>query len=141
MKKQLKYILITLAAAAVVGLGALLAVLFIPDAPADTSSVPVSQKVVIYQKNASDVVKMTVTNQHGSFELTPKGSGNFHIKELDGYRLVQSYMNSLASTYASLSARKLVTEAPEDLSLYGFDEPLAEASIEFEDETVELQVN
>ncbi len=136
MKKQLKYILITLVAALVLGLGVLAAVLFVPDAPDDSSSMPASQRVYVYEKNAADIVKMTVTNQHGSFELTPKDSGNFHIKELDSYRLVQSYMNSLASTYASLSARKLVTEAPEDLSLYGFDEPLASASIEFKDETV-----
>ena len=85
MKKQLKYILITLAAAAVVGLCALAAVLFIPDAPADTSSTLVSQKVQIYEKTSADVVKMTVTNQHGSYDILPKPSGNFYIDGLEKY--------------------------------------------------------
>ena len=136
MKKQLKYILITLVAALVVGLGALAAVLFVPDAPDDSSSGPASQKVYVYEKNSADIVKMTVTNQYGSYELTPKDSGNFHIQELDGYRVVQSYMNTLANNYSALNAKKLVTEAPEDLSLYGFDEPLASLEIEFKDETL-----
>lgn len=135
MKKQLKYILITLAAAAVVGLGALLAVLFIPDAPADTSSVPVSQKVVIYQKNASDVVKMTVTNQHGSYDVLPKPSGNFYVDGLEDYTVVQSYITTLVNSYSSLNAKRLIAENPEDMSIYGFEEPIATAVMEFKDET------
>lgn len=136
MKKQLKYIIITLSAALVLGLLALVAVLFVPDAPDNSSSTVPSQKVTIYEKPSTDVVKFTVTNQYGSYELTPKESGNFHIAELDRYEVVQSYLNSFATTFSSLEAKKLVTENPEDLSVYGFDEPLATLKAEFSDETV-----
>lgn len=136
MKKQLKYIVITLSAALVVGLLALAAVLFVPDAPDDASSTISSQKVKIYEKQAADALKFTVTNEYGSYEIVPKDSGNFHIPELDGYKVVTSYFNSFANTFSALEARKLVTDAPEDLSAYGFDEPLASLKAEFKDETV-----
>ncbi len=136
MKKQFKYIIITLSAALVVGLLALAAVLFVPDAPDDVSSTISSQKVKIYDRPSADVLKFTVTNEHGSYEMTPKDSGNFHIAELDGYKVVTSYYNTFADNFSSLEARKLVTDTPEDLSVYGFDEPLATLKIEFKDETV-----
>lgn len=135
MKKQLKYILITLAAAAVVGLGALAAVLFIPDAPAETSSVVSSQKVQIYDRTSADVVKMTVTNQHGSYDILPKPSGNFYIDGLESYTVVQSYITSLVNSYSALQAKRLIAEEPEDMSIYGFDEPIASIKVEFNDET------
>lgn len=136
MKKQLRYILITLAVAAVVGLGALAAVLFIPDAPNDTSSVITSQKVIIYEKTDTELSKMTVTNQYGSFEVTPKASGNFHIAELDQFETELSLIETLVDSYVTLSAKKLISESPEDMSLYGFDEPIATAKLEFPDETI-----
>ena len=136
MKKQLKHILITLSAALVVGLLALAAVLFVPDAPDNASSTVSSQKVKIYEKQSADVVKFTVTNEYGSYELTPKDSGNFHIAELEGYKVVTTYYNSFADTFSALEAKKLVTDSPEDLSVYGFDEPLASLTVEFKDETI-----
>ena len=135
MKKQLKYILITLAAAAVVGLCALAAVLFIPDAPADTSSTLASTKVQIYDRTSADVVKMTVTNQHGSYDILPKPSGNFYIDGLEKYTVVQSYITSLVNSYSALQAKRLISEDPEDMSIYGFDEPIATITVEFTDET------
>lgn len=136
MKKQLKYIIITLSAALVVGLLALAAVLFVPDAPDDVSSTISSQKVKIYDRQSADVLKFTITNQYGSYEMTPKDSGNFHIAELEGYKVAASSYNSFATTFAALEAKKLVTDTPEDLSVYGFDEPLASLKVEFKDETV-----
>lgn len=136
MKKQFKYIIITLSAALVVGLLALAAVLFVPDAPDDASSTISSQKVKIYERQASDVLKFTVTNEHGSYEMTPKDSGNFHIAELEGYKVTTSSFNSFADNFSALEAKKLVTDNPEDLSVYGFDEPLASLKVEFKDETV-----
>ena len=135
MKKQLKYILITLAAAAVVGLVALAVVLFVPDAPADTSSAPVSQRVQIYNQAASDVVKMTVTNQYGSYDVLPKPSGNFYIDGLENYTVIQSYISTLINSYSALEAKRLISEDPEDMSIYGFEEPIASATLEFKDET------
>ena len=135
MKKQLKYILITLAAAAVVGLCALAAVLFIPDAPAETSSTLASTKVDIYNRTSADVVKMTVTNQHGSYDVLPKPSGNFYIDGLENYTVVQSYVTTLVNSYSALQAKRLISENPEDMSIYGFDEPIASIKIEFTDET------
>ena len=136
MKKQLKYIVITLSAALIVGLLALAAVLFIPDAPDDVSSTISSQKVKIYDRQSSDVVKFTVTNDYGNYEITPKDSGNFHIAELEGYKVATSSFNTFATTFAALEAKKLVTDNPEDLSVYGFDEPIASLEVEFKDETI-----
>ena len=136
MKKQLKYIVITLVAALVVGLLALAAVLFVPDAADDVSSTISSQAVTIYDSQTADVVKFTVTNEHGSYEIVPKDSGNFHIAELEGYKVVTSSFNTFADTFSALEAKKLVTDTPENLSVYGFDEPLASLEIEFKDETI-----
>lgn len=140
MKKQMKYILITFAAALVLGLLALAVVLFVPDAPDDVSSTISSQKVKVYDRQTSDVVKFTVTNEHGSYEMVPKDSGNFHIPELDDYKVMTSYYNTFATNFSSLEAKKLVTENPEDLSVYGFDEPLASLKVEFTDETVTVML-
>ncbi len=140
MKNQLRYILITLAVALVVGLGVLAAVLFIPDAPDDTASTIPSQKVLLYEKPSADLEKLTVTNQYGSYEVTQKESGNFHIAELDSYVVDQSYIESLVKSYTSLNAKKLIAENPEDISIYGFDEPVATATLEYPDETITVVI-
>ena len=140
MKKQLRYILITLIVAAVIGLGVLAAVLFIPDAPDDTASTIPSQKVLLYEKPSSDLEKLTVTNQYGSYEVTQKESGNFHIAELDSYVVDITYIESLVKSYTALSAKKLIAENPEDISIYGFNEPIATAKLEYPDETITVVI-
>ena len=140
MKKQLRYILITLIVAAVIGLGVLAAVLFIPDAPDDTASTIPSQKVLLYEKPSADLEKLTVTNQYGSYEVTQKESGNFHIAELDSYVVDITYIESLVKSYTALSAKKLIAENPADISIYGFDEPIATAKLEYPDETITVVI-
>lgn len=141
MKKQLKYIIITLCAAVVLGLAAFAASVLIPDSQTgDGESSKLSQTVKIYDKEDTSAVMFTVTNQYGVYELKRKDSGNFYIEDLEGFNVSQTYLNSFANTFSSVTAKKLVTEQPEDLSLYGLDEPEASVKAEFSDETLTLLI-
>ncbi len=138
MKKQVRYILITLVAALVIGAGAWAAITFLPENEKENASSSISQTVQLYQKETVDAVSFEFVNHNDSFSITRKDNGNFQIEVLADYNVSATLINSYADSFCSVKARKKVADSAEDLSLYGLDDPYATVTATFKDETVTL---
>lgn len=145
---------IVIAAAALLVLGGVLAVLLLTSPKEENDSQEsstVSETVNITNKTADNVVKLSVENKKGSFSLNRRQrtvtntdeDGNtsesteyyWTSDELKGVPQDDTAVLDMVSGLAAFSAKKTVEENAEDLEQYGLSQPLAKATIEFDDGT------
>ncbi|MCM1328474.1 MAG: DUF4340 domain-containing protein [Ruminococcus sp.] len=137
MKKNIKYIIIFCVIAAV--LAGLLIVLNLT-APAEeeeeTDTESDVQSSLLYDKNPSDISKLEISNEYGTYEVIRVGEGDdaaWTVAELAGLPMSSASMGTLLENAASVTAKQTVVESAEDLSIYGLSEPAATVTAAFSD--------
>lgn len=143
MSKSTKTVIIS--AAALVVLGAVLAVLiiFAPENKSDNSSAENDKITVnVTDKNRENVESVQIKNQSGSFLFTraekvadSKVEFFWTSGELLGVTQDETLVNSLIGGLAGLSRQPLVEQNAENLEKYSLEKPLAEVLITFDDGT------
>lgn len=135
---------LVISAAALVVLGAVLAVLliFAPKQSDESSDLNDTTLVSVTTKNRENVQSVSIENQYGSFlftraEKTVDGQTEYYWTsgELLGVSQNDSLVNSLIGGLAGLSRQPLVEENAENLAKYKLEEPLSTAKISFDDNT------
>lgn len=136
MKKNIRLIIIICVIAAVLA-GA--AILLMKTAPQDEEQEDTAEEattLLLYDKAPNDIAKLTVENEGGTYELVRVGEGDdakWTVMDIANLPLSSSVMTKLLDNSASLTAQQTVSEAPEDISIYGLDAPSATFTAEFSD--------
>lgn len=136
MKKNIRLIIIICVIAAVLA-GAVLVLM--KTAPQDEEQTDTAEEVttlLLYDKAPNDIAKLTVENEGGTYELVRVGEGDdakWTVMDIANLPLSSSVMTKLLDNSASLTAQQTVSEAPEDISIYGLDAPSATFTAEFSD--------
>lgn len=143
MRKKTKTVIIS--AAALVILGALLAVLliFLPENKDDNlSSGDEIVTVNVTDKNRENVESVLIKNQSGSFlftraEKTADSKTEFFWTsgEMLGVLQDETLVNALVGGLAGLSRQPLIERNAENLDKFGLEAPLASAKLTFDDGT------
>lgn len=133
MKKNIRNMII--AVAAVVILVAMLVILMnLPSSGGDdASSTASSTAISLNTKTADDISKVEVKNDNGGYTVEIKGTDSYAVEGLDGLELNTTSISALKSDCAGVSATQVVEEQADDLSVYGLDNPKAEATITYKD--------
>lgn len=97
-----------------------------------SSSSSSMQSILLYDKNEDVVSSVEITNETGSYTISKKDS-EFTVDGFDGLPLDQSYLQNIAKSVASITAKKIIEENPSDLGKYGLDKPTATAIVKFSD--------
>lgn len=135
MKKNIRLIIIICIIAAVLGGAVFLLMKTAPEEEEtdDTEEVTTS---LLYDKAPSDLEKLTVENEKGTYEVIRVGEGDsavWTVASIANLPLSGSVMSKLVDNSSSLTAQQTVVEAPEDISIYGLDAPSATFTAEFSD--------
>ncbi|MGN1415343.1 MAG: DUF4340 domain-containing protein [Oscillospiraceae bacterium] len=99
---------------------------------ASTSDASAKTSALLYDKNPSDVSSVEVTNADGGYTVERYADNFWTIPDISGLPLDYTSVNSAVETLATLTAQQVVSEAPEDLSVYGLDEPQLKAKVVFD---------
>lgn len=148
MSKKKRQLLVILAV--VVVLGALVAVLtLLPSGdPADASSDSPSStastaEVTLYSRDKTDLKKLVLTNEFGTFTLTAKPDGDAMTYALEGYEglnVSTAMLSSIAEFGSKLVVYREIGDTT-DLASYGLTKPAAEFTAEYTDgSSVSIQV-
>lgn len=78
----------------------------------------------IFKCDSAEIEQIEVTNATGEFAFV-KADGTWRMRHYEGAALLVSMVDSLARSFSDVESDQRVEEAPEDLSLYGLDEPAA----------------
>lgn len=136
MKKNIRLIIVCCAAAVILaGLLIVLKMTAPDEAEEETADTEVTSRL-LYDKNPLDISQLTVENGHGSYDLFRFGVGDeaiWGILELANLPTDGTAVSRLVENAASVTSQKTVTEAPEDISIYGLDEPSAKVKAKFSD--------
>ncbi|MDE5993596.1 MAG: DUF4340 domain-containing protein, partial [Oscillospiraceae bacterium] len=136
MKKNIRLIIIICVIAAVLA-GAVLVLM--KTAPQDEEQTDTAEEVttlLLYDKAPADLAKLTIENESGTYEVVRVGEGDdakWTVMEIADLPLSGSVMTRLLDNSVSLTAQQTVSEAPEDISIYGLDAPSATFTAEFSD--------
>lgn len=136
MKKNIRLIIIICVIAAVLA-GAVLVLM--KTAPQDEEQEDTAEEVttlLLYDKAPADLAKLTIENESGTYEVVRVGEGDgakWTVMDIANLPLSGSVMTRLLDNSASLTAQQTVSEAPEDISIYGLDAPSATFTAEFSD--------
>ena len=134
-----------ISAAALVVLGAVLAVLLIFLPVQDHEHLSSEDEVItvnVTDKNRENVTSVSVQNEHGSFLFTRSEKTNdnktefyWSSGEMLGVKQNNTVVNALIGGLSGLSRQPLVEQNAENLDKYGLEDPLATAKITFDDGT------
>lgn len=104
---------------------------------AETISSTASERTPLLQIPREEIELVTVTQDSGEVAVEAAGDGAFEV--VYPYEVVfsQTRVNRIVSGAASISARRTVEEEPEDLAVYGLDEPRATITVRKTDDTQE----
>lgn len=141
MKKNIRIMIISVAA--VVVLVAMLVILMnLPSSGGnDASDAASSTAISLNTKTADDISKVEVKNDGGSYWVDLKNADSYQVEGLDGFALNTTSLSALKSDCAGVSATQVVEEQADDLSIYGLDNPKAQATITYKDgETLTIAV-
>lgn len=136
MKKNIRLIIIICVIAAVLA-GAVIVLL--RTAPQDEEQTDTAEEIttlLLYDKAPADLAKLTIENESGAYEVVRVGEGDdakWTVMDIANLPLSGSVMTKLLDNSASLTAQQTVSEAPEDISIYGLDAPSATFTVEFSD--------
>lgn len=134
MKKNIKLIIIC-AVAAVLLAGVLVFLkLTAPEAEEEAEKEVTSK--LLYEKDPLTLAKLTITNESGTYEVTRFGEGDeamWGVIEYANLPIDGTVISNLVEKASAITSQRVVTEAPEDISIYGLDAPSAEVTAEFSD--------
>ena len=140
MSKKKRQLLVILAV--VVVLGALVAVLTLlpsgdpADASSDSpSSTASTEEVTLYSRDKTDLKKLVLTNEFGTFTLTAKPDGDAMTYALEGYEglnVSTAMLSSIAEFGSKLVVYREIGDTT-DLASYGLTKPAAEFTAEYTD--------
>lgn len=137
MKKNIKIIIICLIAVLVLGGAAAALLLTAPEKEEeDTSSEAEETSQLMYDKDPKDISEINITNEHGTYTIARVGSGDdakWAVEGISGVPLSSDSLGNVIENAAALTAQQLVTDAPEDISIYGLDKPSAKVNTVFSD--------
>lgn len=106
----------------------------------DTDETPSDNTVTIYKEDEENIISLTAENEHGSFTIIKGTDDSFEVKGLAGYPVNDSKVSSAISSASSFTARRIVAENAEDLSVYGLDSPAASYTIKFKDRSYNILI-
>lgn len=136
MKKNIKLIIICCIAAVIL---AGIMILLLVTAPEEEEEVQTEEKVtsqLMYDKNPQDISELTIENEFGTYTVTRMGEGDdasWAIEGIIGVPVNNSDFSKLIENSATLTAKQVVVEEPEDISIYGLDAPSAKVRTVYTD--------
>lgn len=136
MKKNIRLIIIC--CIAVVILAGIL-ILLLVTAPEEEEEPTGEEKVtsrLMYDKNPADISEITIENEHGSYKITRVGTGDdaaWTIEGISELPIDNSGFTSIIENTATLTAKQVVSENAEDISIYGLDVPSAKVTSVYSD--------
>lgn len=120
--------------------GVLLLLKFLPsgenpggDSSSETSYT--SESVQLFKKDKDDIASLEVENAEGGFTILRQAEGVYTIEALEGFDQLTSSYSTLVGNFASVSAMRMVEEAPGDLSKYGLSSPKTQVTVTYKDGT------
>lgn len=119
--------LILLGIIIIVLIGALLCVNFLlkeKETPTADLSSPSSSSVEIFKVDEDSVSEIHAEVGGEMFSFVKNGD-TWQLNGFPDVKLKQSSVNTLLSNLATVTGEKKITDSAEDISIYGFDEPLA----------------
>ena len=145
MNKKIKSLIIG-AVVIVLLVGVLLLLLFMPQKEEETSSSSsgtsstsstsstTSTTAQLYSFDAAQIAKLRVEGDTiGSYEIVRKDEETLTIEEFEGLDQLTDTYDTLYNAYAALSASRTVNEAPEDIAIYGLDDPQLTVTLTMDD--------
>ena len=139
MTKKTKGIIIGGSAAVILLAGALVALKLTEPASeeednlASTSdSASSSESRLLYDKNPSDIAKVTITNEKGTLDVERYADDFWTIPDVSGLPLNYTAIQGIIDECASVTAKQTVVESADDISIYGLDSPTITAEITFD---------
>jgi len=109
----------------------------------DDDDLIAEENYVFYEHDGSEVNKVEVSNSEGGYvlnrtsEATDDTSATYSIEGIEDYTQNDTIVSTIANNCSSLSALQLVEENATDLSQYGLDNPSAQVTVYFDDDTSE----
>ncbi len=89
---------------------------------------------LLYSNKMDDLAVLTIENEHGTYKVERvefEGENVWTIMEIANLPLSNTVITSLVENAISVTAQQTVAENPEDISIYGLDNPLATVTAEF----------
>lgn len=137
MKKNIRLIIICCVVVAVLAGALIILKITAPEEETEEDSAGSEvTSLLLYDKNPLDIEQLTVENEHGSYDLYRFGEGDesiWGILELANLPTDGNVVSKLIENAASITSQKTVTENPEDISIYGLDNPSAKVTAKFSD--------
>ena len=136
MKKNIRLIIIICVIAAVLAGAAILLMKTAPQEEEQEDTAEEATTLLLYDKAPADIAKLTIENEGGTYEVVRVGEGDdakWTVMDIANLPLSGSVMTKLLDNSASLTSQQTVSEAPEDISIYGLDAPSATFTAEFSD--------
>ncbi len=136
MKKNIRIIIICLIAVVILGAAAAILLLTAPEKEEETSSEAEETSRLLYDKNPSDISEINITNEHGEYQIKRVGDGDdakWAVEGITGVPISSSSLGDVIENAATLTAQDVVVEDPEDISIYGLDNPSATVKTTFTD--------
>ncbi len=91
---------------------------------------------LLYSHKLDDLDVLTIENEHGTYKVERvelNGQNLWTIMEIANLPLSNAVVTTLVENAISVTAQQTVAENPEDISIYGFDKPLATVTAQFTD--------
>lgn len=136
MKKNIRIIIICIIAVVILGGAAAVLLLTAPEKEEEETKEDETTSQLIYDKNPDDISEISITNEHGTYRIVRVGEGDdikWSIEGVSGLPISSSSLGEIIEGAATLTSQKVVTEAPEDISIYGLDAPSATVKTTFSD--------
>ena len=108
-------------------------------APAEEETEDTTEVVetsLLYDKNPDDITSVTIKNAVSEYKVERVGKDGVYVWTVFEYSDAPSntsFINTIVTNAATMTAQKTVAENAEDLSIYGLSEPQAEYRVEFDD--------
>lgn len=127
--------------------GALLLLMFLPEKKEDTpSSAPAifneseeDLSVYLYESEEADIVSLTFEGDNiEKFQMERVDDHEFTIEKFNGLDQLTSNYDSLVHAYATFLAERTANENPEDISIYGLDDPSLTVEVAYKDGTTRV---
>lgn len=99
---------------------------------ASTSDTSDKTSRLLYDKNPSDILSLKVTNENGGYTIERYADDFWTVPDISGLPVSTGDINSAVEALATVTAEETVSEAPEDLSIYGLDKPQITAEAVFD---------
>ena len=120
-------------------IGVLLLLKFLPQGGAEeegsssSESSYVSTAVQLFSKDKDEIASIQVENETNGYTILRQAEGVYTIEDLEGFDQLTDKYSSIVSTYANVSATRLVEENPSDLSKYGLKSPSTTVTVTYKD--------